>query len=582
MTRRYFEEELRYLHEAGKVFAEAHPDVARYLNVDSLADRDPYVERLFEGFAFLSGRIHERLDDALPEYTESVLSLLYPHFLKPVPALCIVELKPKSGLVQDTTVMEKGIELRSVPVGEESARCRFTTTHPVRLQPLVLDDVQVRYPTASTSTFHLSFEVGRGADFASLDLRELRLYLHADVAKAAAMHQHLTRHVQRIDVTVDGERIATRYGQKWVRPAGFGADEGLLPYDDRSFSGFRLLHEYLSFRPKFWAVDLLALDELEAGSDVARLEVDIVLDRPFPENQRPSDGNVRLYCVPAVNVFDMEAEPIRVEGFESEYRVLPSTRYRRSIEVYDVLEVDSIEDGTGKRHTYRPFLDHRSKRGEGRHFTARRRIGALDRPEVYLALGGYQLEDEAGMRPETLSVKIRATNGSLPRERLQEGMINQLAPEVPQIVQPTNLRAPSLIHYPPAGDDPDYFWKLIAHLSFNHRSMASREALLGLLELYDWTETNANRRRLAGVREVSWGAKEVVERGAVLRGAEVTVEVQQDHFADEGDLCLFGLVLSEFLAASATINAFVHLKLVLIPSGKTFEWQPQRGAMPVL
>jgi type VI secretion system protein ImpG len=32
--------------------------------------RDPYVERLFEGFAFLMGRLREKLDDDLPELTE--------------------------------------------------------------------------------------------------------------------------------------------------------------------------------------------------------------------------------------------------------------------------------------------------------------------------------------------------------------------------------------------------------------------------------------------------------------------------------------------------------------------------------
>ena len=107
MLRRYYEEEMRYLQEAAKVFADAHPEQARYLDADSVSDRDPYVERLFEGFAFLSGRVHERLDNEMPEYTESLLQLLYPHFLKPVPALSIVELTPEPGLVQETTVLDR-------------------------------------------------------------------------------------------------------------------------------------------------------------------------------------------------------------------------------------------------------------------------------------------------------------------------------------------------------------------------------------------------------------------------------------------------------------------------------------------
>ncbi|MBT8399515.1 MAG: type VI secretion system baseplate subunit TssF, partial [Rhodothermia bacterium] len=148
--RRYFEEEMRYLHEAGKAFAEAHPEQARFLNVDSVTDRDPYVERLFEGFAFLAGRIHERLDDDLPEYTESLLALLYPHLLRPIPALAISEFKPKSGQVNEATVLDKGTEVRTGPTGEERAVCRFVTTEAVVLRPLSLDHVELAWPGDGT------------------------------------------------------------------------------------------------------------------------------------------------------------------------------------------------------------------------------------------------------------------------------------------------------------------------------------------------------------------------------------------------------------------------------------------------
>ena len=57
LTLRYFDAEMRYLREAGKEFAEAFPDRAAQLNLDKPGARDPYVERLFEGFAFLMGRL---------------------------------------------------------------------------------------------------------------------------------------------------------------------------------------------------------------------------------------------------------------------------------------------------------------------------------------------------------------------------------------------------------------------------------------------------------------------------------------------------------------------------------------------
>ena len=62
LTLRYYEAEMRYLREAGREFAHAHPDRAAMLNLDKSGARDPYVERLFEGFAFLMGRLREKLE----------------------------------------------------------------------------------------------------------------------------------------------------------------------------------------------------------------------------------------------------------------------------------------------------------------------------------------------------------------------------------------------------------------------------------------------------------------------------------------------------------------------------------------
>lgn len=80
LTQRYYEAEMRYLREAGKEFAQAYPDRAAMLNLDKPGARDPYVERLFEGFAFLMGRLREKLDDDLPELTEGLVSLLCAYF----------------------------------------------------------------------------------------------------------------------------------------------------------------------------------------------------------------------------------------------------------------------------------------------------------------------------------------------------------------------------------------------------------------------------------------------------------------------------------------------------------------------
>ena len=70
MNNTYYQDELRYLREVGPEFARANPEIARLLS-----DRgsDPDVERLLEGVAFLCGRIRQKLDDELPEFTANMM-----------------------------------------------------------------------------------------------------------------------------------------------------------------------------------------------------------------------------------------------------------------------------------------------------------------------------------------------------------------------------------------------------------------------------------------------------------------------------------------------------------------------------
>src|SRR5690606_8272972 len=118
------------------------------------------------------------------------------------------------------------------------------------------------------------------------------------------------------------------------------------------------------------------------------------------------------------------------------------------------------------------------------------------------------------------------------RERLQEGSIDRLAPDAPQVVDVSNVTQPTLNLDPPMGSRDEFFWQLVSHWSFNYLSVASRDALIGLLALYDWTGSDANKRRLAGISDVQWLPKEMPYRGGVIRGAEVRVTVQEGHFDD--------------------------------------------------
>ena len=126
----YYQSELTALRQLGSQFAERSPALAPYLGQ---AGRDPDVERLLEGFAFLTGRLRQKLDDELPELSHSLMHLLWPNYMRPLPAFSMVQFDPlaRSGpalcVARDTPVTSKPID---------GVSCQFRTCYATDVWPL--------------------------------------------------------------------------------------------------------------------------------------------------------------------------------------------------------------------------------------------------------------------------------------------------------------------------------------------------------------------------------------------------------------------------------------------------------------
>ena len=84
---RLYQDELTHLREVGAEFAREHPKVASRLGMEGLEVADPYVERLLEGFAFLTARVQLKLEAEHPRLIAHLLESIYPNFLSPVPSM---------------------------------------------------------------------------------------------------------------------------------------------------------------------------------------------------------------------------------------------------------------------------------------------------------------------------------------------------------------------------------------------------------------------------------------------------------------------------------------------------------------
>ena len=140
----YYNRELVFLRDMGRQFADANPGVAGLLELTADGSEDPHVERLIQAFAFLAARIRKKLDDEYPEITNALLSVIFPHYLRPVPSMTIVQFPgstdPTKAVAGQT--IPRGTKLKSL-VAIEGVRCQFQTSYPVTLWPITVESASL-------------------------------------------------------------------------------------------------------------------------------------------------------------------------------------------------------------------------------------------------------------------------------------------------------------------------------------------------------------------------------------------------------------------------------------------------------
>jgi type VI secretion system protein ImpG len=144
----------------------------------------------------------------------------------------------------------------------------------------------------------------------------------------------------------------------------------------------------------------------------------------------------------------------------------------------------------------------------------------------------------------------------------------------------TNITVPTPPLYPPLGSGSE--WRFISHMALNFLSVADAGALRKILELYNIGNDPANTRRIESIRSSVARPVEALIDGTPIRGTEVTLTIDEDHFDNRGDLLLFIEVVNEFLSLHASINSYVRLVVRHEPSGEEYRCPMAHGRKPPL
>jgi type VI secretion system protein ImpG len=604
----FYERELAYLRRYGREFAERYPKIAGRLQLSSEGSQDPHVERLIEAFAFMGARISKRIEDDYPEFTDALLEVLYPHYLRPFPACSIAyfDMDGVSGKLSAPVIVPRGTLLQSRLV--KGVSCRFRTAYDVVLAPIGTRAAHYRavaeppmataLPAGCGGQISLSFALlSNQTNFSTLGTDRLRFFVDGEPSFCAALRDALALDVRACYVEADGCGRWRRLDASPLRQVGYAEDEALIDFPARSHPAYRLLTELFGFPEKFGFFDLSLMQAAAGASRWFTLHL-VLKSAPLDRGaSHVLDGlareHIRLGCTPIVNLFEQPGDPIRVTQRTVTYPVVADARRAYA---YDVHSIDSVhrvrQTPQGEViQEFRPFYSlHHGEDPErtGQYWLARRDENvALHSPGYETEISFVDLEfNPTAPHTDVVSLRLTCSNRDLPSHLAFGVAGGDLS-----IEGGTPARAIALLRKP---SKPLRFrqgrgaqWRLISHLSLNQLSLTGSglSAFKEMLRLYDLSGSSVSSRQIDGIHVLEQYPVTTWISGrnfaSVVRGIEVRMSISESHFVGTG-VAAFAHVMDHFFALYVHANSFTRLVLVASESGEEIVRCPARSGESIL
>ena len=604
-----YNEELAYLRDTGREFAEENEAVAGRLGPKFPDDSDPYVERLLEGVAFLSARVQLKLKDEFPEFTQQLLQAVQPSYVAPTPSMAVVAFSPNGadpGLAAGPRV-ERHTELTASAKGQESP-CRFRTGQAVELWPLRVGQAEylnrgavgrwaAKAGVRAEAGLRIRLEATGETPLSDLPVDSLPLYLSGpETVRGELYRQILGETVAVLGEGSEGERLPL------PGPHGFDDDSALLPTDGRSFRGYRLLTEYFACPERFLFVRLEGLRRALAGCDRTS---DLVL--LFSRGVDGLSGAVTAdalqpFCTPVINLFEQQLAQVEVNPFQHEHLVMPDRTRPLDFEVCRLAGV-TAQDENGRKRPVAPLyaLGSLLYDRDALFYTARLRLRRLSTKEQRLRGRNDYIGSETWISltspgdPQTagkvrkLAIRALLSNRELPEQLKVGGKGGVLTVADAPVSEAVFVRAPTRPRAPMGLSDAA--WRVIAHLTPNYAAFAAGDPVQNAdnlrdhLALYVRSDDAAMRRQLDGVTAVA--SKPVTrrlagaDRHAFVRGLSLTLRLDDAAF-ENGRMFLFSAILDRFLSEFAPLNSFVETRFESPEQGEFAQWPAKLSQRPTI
>ena len=595
----YYNKELSYFRQYSKDFAKKHPKVAGHLGLDETEVEDPHVARLIESVSFLTARVQQNIDAGLPELTQSLFSVLYPDYFAPIPATGIFSFELKEGVDKPYTI-EKDTRFRAIQSGMTECRfrtCYETTLYPIKVAETSYTGLPFELPelpqkkTKVQSRLKLNLTAtSQNLDEDGFKVSNLRCFLKGQQQYIAKLFELI--HNDTVLVTIKDksspEKLVTLTADN-IQHVGFDDDQSVLPYDKRSFTGYRTLSEFYHTPDKFLFFEIKDFNQTfnQACGDK---EITFYCSQHYPElEQYLSAANFVLGATAAINLFEHTPELIDVAPLVNDYKVQPSASQSESYEVHHIKEVNSI-NAKGDKQKLQPIYKPNINKNQSWVWNFQRELSTMSGGKASAGLDTVITLIEQGKesqeRPKFLQLITESSNRNLPTKlRLSEGGCQLLfakpTPTVSQIKTQSKLTTPKR---PQVSDQSR--WQLARHLNLSYLSEHGLDGLKEVLALYNLFELPEVENMIDGIQDLtiepSVSRAVIGGHAGVIHGNDLTLTCDEDYYTGTS-VYLFGCVLNSFLSQLCQVNSYVKLAIKLQGhKEKLYRWPVLGGKVKLL
>jgi type VI secretion system protein ImpG len=562
----YYQNEINLLRDVGKEYSKKQPLLASYLSETS---KDPDSERLIEAISFLNASLKKELDNSFDIFLYELVDIMYPDFIKPKPSISIIEFNPNKDLSEKLLIKESSyINAKNI----YKIDCKFRTSWDIFMYPIELKEL-IYKENQSNNNSYLELNISSLSNINTLELNEVDFFINMSLPNSLILSKMLMCNLDSIELIYDNKKVYLKNTD--LLNLGFEEKNNIYSYNNKTLNSFKILNEYFSFSRKYLFFRLKNLlnntKYIDSNNFNIKFNFNIIESNFLNIKTGIKQNDIKLFCVPIINSFTFDLEPIKINYINENMRIITSHFEEDYYLLYNINTVKGLKNIDQKKKTYKPFNNFDDNNYSYK-ISREKVLGDSRKDKSYLQVfykNNKYIDD-------IITLNANVTNGPI-CETLQIGEICLETENSPEYCTFSNIVIPSTYIESPIENKNLSF--LISHISTNILGIKDINILKDILKFYisyysrDKENNRINIKKIDSLNSFNIINITKLKRAILISGNRILISSDSSNFVNIEDMYLFGYMLFKFFESNITINNYLELTIKDLYTGERFYYK---------